>query len=382
MQQLSITAASLPNGLVGNVYPSQTLTATGGTPPYTWSLASGSLPAGLTLSPAGVISGTTTSTTTQVNITTNTLPNGAVDTAYTAPNLAATGGTQPYTWSVSSGTLPPGLTLSNTGSITGTPSTADTYRFTIGLTDSSTPPLSASRQYTIIIQPKITITSSPDLPLAVAGALYRQQLVATGPQTMTWSAVSALPPGLSLGSTGLLSGTPSLAGFYDFTVQVSANDPPQSARQTFQITVNQALAFTTVAALPDATLNAPYSVTIEAIGGVPPYTWSNPGRPLPAGLTLSNSGVISGTPTGLGTFTFTIAVRDSFTTPLEVSRNFTLVVAAPLSITTATLPSAFLNQAYSHRLQASGGTAPYTWVVAAGTLPDGLTLSTAAARPQ
>jgi hypothetical protein len=150
-QSLAIPTTTLPSGSVGTTY-SATLNATGGTTPYQWSLTSGTLPGGLSLSKAGLISGTPTTsanatsltfkvtdsnhpvqsksvtlsltiTPSAVAVTTGSLPSGQVGNAYTA-NLAANGGTTPYKWSLSSGTLPQGLSLSTSGAITGTPTTA------------------------------------------------------------------------------------------------------------------------------------------------------------------------------------------------------------------------------------------------------------------
>jgi hypothetical protein len=161
----TVTTTSLPGGVVGTAY-SQTLTATGGTPPYAWSLDAGSLPAGLTLDTStGSLTGTPTgagtfSFTARVTdslsqfdtqdltvvvdppptptVTTTTLPGGVVGTAY-AQTLAATGGTPPYTWSVDSGTLPAGLTLNpSTGAVAGTPTSNGTSAFTVRVTDSLT----------------------------------------------------------------------------------------------------------------------------------------------------------------------------------------------------------------------------------------------------
>ncbi|HET9177359.1 MAG TPA: putative Ig domain-containing protein [Terriglobia bacterium] len=157
----TITTASLTNGTQNTAY-SATLAASGGTTPYTWSITAGSLPAGLTLnSSTGAISGTPTGTgtsnfTVQVSdansqtatkalsitvnppalaISTTSLPNGTQNTAYSA-TLAASGGTTPYTWSISAGSLPAGLTLnSSTGAITGTPTGSGVSNFTVKVTD-------------------------------------------------------------------------------------------------------------------------------------------------------------------------------------------------------------------------------------------------------
>jgi hypothetical protein len=95
-------------------------------------------------------------------------------------------------------------------------------------------------------------------------------------------------------------------------------------------------------------------------------------------MTLSSAGVLSGTPTVTGTFTFSITVTDSSTPVQTLTASYTLTVAAPPTVITApSLPAGMVNVAYSQTLVATGGTAPYTWTLASGTLPTGITLSTA-----
>ena len=173
-QGLTITTASLPGGSLGQPYQAQ-LTASGGQPPYTWSLTSGNLPAGLNLSISGLISGIPTASgtftfTVQVTdqasnragrnlsitisssdlaITTTQLPNGTQGIAYSA-TLSATGGTPPYTWSLVSGSLPAGLNLvSNSGAIQGTPTTVGVSNFTVQVRDALSNIARASLQITI-----------------------------------------------------------------------------------------------------------------------------------------------------------------------------------------------------------------------------------------
>lgn len=159
---LAISSTSVPTGTTGTAY-SAALGATGGTAPYTWSLAGGTLPAGLTMSSTGAITGTpttsgsysfmaavkdaasnmqsytySTSIAQGTSITTASVPNGTAGTAYPATTLSATGGTGgPYTWALASGTMPPGLTLASTGSISGTPTTAAGYTFALQAKDAS-----------------------------------------------------------------------------------------------------------------------------------------------------------------------------------------------------------------------------------------------------
>ncbi len=174
-----VSTTSLANGAVGSAY-SQTLTATGGTTPYTWAVATGTLPAGLNLSAAGVISGTPTAagsssftvrvtdsaspavTATQalsltitaapvvLAVTTTSVANGAVGSAY-SQTLTATGGTTPYTWAVATGTLPAGLSLSAAGVISGTPSAAGSFTFNVSVTDSASPAATAAKAVALTV---------------------------------------------------------------------------------------------------------------------------------------------------------------------------------------------------------------------------------------
>ena len=177
---LAITTSTLHDGTRTQVYtPNETLAATGGTPPYTWSLAAATPPSGLSLSGAGVISGTVAAgatlgvtqftvrvtdsaaspaTITKVlsidvadplNITTASLPGGTVGSSYSTP-LALTGGKSPFTWSLQSGNLPPGLNIVGSN-ITGTPTTAGGFSFTVGAADSGNPQRTDAQNLSITI---------------------------------------------------------------------------------------------------------------------------------------------------------------------------------------------------------------------------------------
>ena len=162
-----------------------------------------------------------------------TLPNGSVGTPYNQ-TVSASGGTAPYFFSVSSGALPTGLILnSSTGAITGTPTTAGTFTFTITATDANG--CTGSRQYTITIAspgcPAI-ILSPTTLPPGQNQQPYVQTITASGgtaPYTFT-IASGALPVGLSLSSTGLLSGTPQQSGIFNFTIRATDSVGCQGSR--------------------------------------------------------------------------------------------------------------------------------------------------------
>lgn len=123
-----------------------------------------------------------------------------------------------------------------------------------------------------------------------------------------------------------------------------------------------------------AQVGASYSAVLQASGGTPPYNWSVSSGTLPGGLTLSTGGVLSGTPTAAGTFSFTARVTDAASNSTTASLQVTIAPPA-LSITTTSLPSGQINVAYSAALSATGGTKPYTWALTAGTLPAGLGLN-------
>ena len=131
----------------------------------------------------------------------------------------------------------------------------------------------------------------------------------------------------------------------------------------------------TTASLPPGTVNNPYSATLTAAGGTPPYTWSIIKGSLPAGLALdANSGVISGTPTTTGTSTFTVQASDSESPPATTTATFSITIQSPLLITTSSLPPGTVNSPYNATLTAVGGLPPYTWSITSGSLPAGLSL--------
>ena len=395
-----ITAPALPNGSVGTAY-SQTLAASGGTPPYSWAITSGSPPAGLALSPAGVISGTPTAAATStfaVQVTDSTgakgsktftltigsaptistgspLPEGEVGVPYSQA-LAAVSGAPPYTWAVTTSALPSGLTLSATGAIGGTPGAAGAFSFTVQVTDSNS--VSATKALAITIATRVGVATPATLNGGSVAASYSQTLAATGGlPPYSWSLVSgALPGGLTLSSGGVISGSPAAAGTFTFTASVT-DSAGATASQPFTITTATGLVISSAATLPGAVIATAYSETLRAAGGTPPYTWTLTAGSLPTGLSLAASGIISGTPTGVGVSSFTAQVTDSAS--LQTSKQMSIAVELRPSITTSALPNGVAGVAYSQALAASGGTPPYSWSISTGSLPAGLALSTAGA---
>jgi len=254
----------------------------------------------------------------QATISSAALPNGEVGFAYST-TLAATGGIPPYTnWIVSNGTLPEGLTLNNlTGVISGTPVSVFTSSFSITVRD-STATTSAPQNFTIAIGSAVKILGPGTLPGGIVGVAYPPPgggvaFSATGgwpPQT--WSA-TGLPAGMSMSVTGLLSGTPSAPGNYNpqFTVTDSIKATASVTLPLAITTPPSGVQITPGQTLPGGMIDTFYSQLLLATGGVLPYSWSLVSGSLPPGLTLSSVGVISGTLTTTGAYTFTAKVTDA-----------------------------------------------------------------------
>jgi Putative Ig domain len=261
-------------------------------------------------------------------VSTASLPNGLQNTAYST-TLAATGGTAPYTWSLSAGSLPAGLTLaSNTGVISGTPTGFGTSNFAVLVTDANSVTGSKSLSLSVMDPPTVTTAS---LPNGTQNAAYSATLTASaGITPYTWSlSAGTLPAGLTLASnTGVISGIPTSAGTSNFTVQVTdANAMAGTKALSIVVSAGSGPAITTASPLPNATQNVAYSRTVSATGGTLPYTWAISVGTLPNGLTINSStGAISGTPTVTGTFSFTVQVTDA--AAFTGTKTFGMTVAA------------------------------------------------------
>jgi hypothetical protein len=173
---------------------------------------------------------------------------------------------------------------------------------------------------------------TPSLPNGEVGIAYNATLTASGGQTpYTWSVVTGnLPTGLSLNaSTGVVSGMPTAAGNFTFTLKVEDSSPvKKNDTRGYTVAIAPARLQITTPTLPDGRINVAYSITVQATGGISPYTWSISVGNLPAGLTLNAStGVISGMPTATGDFNFTVMVADSASLAKNDTRNFAIHVA-------------------------------------------------------
>ena len=369
VNSLTITTASINDGYVGTAF-SQTIGAAGGTGVgYTFVKTAGSFPPGLLLSVGGgVLSGTPTgsggsySFTIQVtdsgsntaskaftqtiyvapSVTTASLVDGYTDQPYSA-TIAGTGGKSPYTWDISVGALPGGITITpSSGALSGQPSAAGAVSFTARLTDQNGKTATAALSITSYLPPVQTspaqisdayLTTAYSYPLGVDG----------GKPAYVWTGVAGLPSGITMSDGGVVSGTPTDAGIFNFSPTVTDNNG-RFANAAHSLRVFDLPSITTATTLPDAYREQSYSKTLAATGGAAPLVWSQVSGALPAGITLSDAGVLTGLPTQSGPFTATIKVTD-INSKLD-SKTFSLTVQPPLDISTTTLADGYVGTAY------------------------------------
>ena len=259
-------------------------------------------------------------------------PAGQVGVAY-SQQLTVTGGTAPFTWSISSGTLPAGLTLNaTTGLLSGTPTAAGSSPVTIRVVDASGQ--IATRAVTLVIAATPGLVFTP--AAGEVGVPYGQQPTLTGGTgPFTWRiSAGSLPAGVTINAaTGLVSGTPTASG--NFSVTVAATDIfNQVATATATIVIVAQPAFTATSP-PSGQIGVAYSHTFAVTGGALPLTWSISAGSLPAGLSFNSStGVLSGTPTAVGSSAFTVSVVDA--KGQSAAKPVTVVIGTgPLVITAA-----------------------------------------------
>jgi putative Ig domain-containing protein/matrixin len=248
--------------------------------------------------------------------------------------LAAAGGTPPYLWSVTAGTLPAGLSLnSNTGLIAGTPAAAGSSSLKVQVSDSVSRTSEKSLTINVAGPPVDALDiKTLALPVVMKGAAFNSQLEATGgrPPYIWTVAAGALPAGLGLDrASGSISGAAQVAGSFGFTIEVADADS-RAARKSLSMTVLQPLSIE-VASSVDGMKGSAFTYQTNAAGGAPPYTWSVSSGALPTGLSLgASTGVISGTPSASGTFNASITIRDQ--SSRTATANLQIRVIDPLTI--------------------------------------------------
>ncbi|MFK0278489.1 putative Ig domain-containing protein [Ensifer sp. NPDC090286] len=423
---LTVTPVSLPTPAISTPY-SQTLATTGGTAPYTYALAGGTtLPPGLTLSAGGVISGTPTgsgpynfivrvtdSTTPTphtydksynptiaapvIDVTPDNPPDGGVGTPYSV-QFAASGGTPAYAYTLDTGTLPTGLSLSTGGLLSGTPTATGSFTFKLKIQDSTTISTGGvhflAQNFTVTVNAFPPVTLSPAsgsaLSAATVGTAYSQAISASGGSGAISYAVTAgsLPAGLGLNpTTGAITGTPTAVGTANFTVTATAaTTGSASANYSIAVAAPPVVLTPAAGALSGGTVGVAYSnSSISATGGVGAITYSVSAGALPAGLSINPStGAITGTPLpGAYGPTASFTVKATAATIGTDSKIYSIAIAAPPVVLTppaGALAGGDVNVAYpGASISATGGVGTFTYVVTAGTLPDGLSLSSTGA---
>jgi hypothetical protein len=313
------------------------------TKPVTVTIIAGALPPGVTMNKTGVFSGTPTtvgnfpvtfsvadaSKPAEVAIFPTSMPilpmainvgvntHAAIQTSL-SEKLGVYGGELPLTWSVTSGELPPGLKLANTGDLSGTPTALGSYTFTVSVHDGyKAAPHTASATFTITVDP--IAVSNEYLPTATVGKVYSSYAMKTdgGKGSKKWVITSGgLPSGMKMSTTGVITGTPTQSGSFPITFRATDSAVPadSTAPTTFTLTV-AALAITG----PNGyypVAGKRFTTTLKTNGGYGKLTWSIASGSLPAGLTLTSAGVVSGTPAAISpnhsnAYPVTLAVHDS-----------------------------------------------------------------------
>lgn len=355
-----------PQGMVGTPYAHRfTAPPAGGggagcDPPYIVTVDSGALPPGLSLATDGWVRGTPTQAGSwsfwvsirddpsdkpwcnpmsaereftikvidRLVIGPESAAPGTVGVPYTLPMIATL--SEPKTWSVSQGQLPPGLTLAtSTGLISGTPASAGTYSFTVlAVVD---PKRSDTKALTIVVRdPLATQSTAPfDATRGARGEVgvsFRATLAVTGGSgTYAWSlAGGALPPGVTL-ANGTISGKPTASGVYPFVAAVTDTES-RVTNYSGRISVAERLAISTLRVRPGK-VGRPYRARVVTSGGIEPASWRVVRGSLPRGLRLDRArGVVSGVPTRAGVQRVMLEVADSL--GATARRTLTIVVAA------------------------------------------------------
>ena len=403
---LAIPADAPPSAMAGADFLWQ-IPAKGGIPPYKFELAEGSkLPPGMFLSeyaPHGRIVGepTATGTFTFKVIAKDTLSQQAegevtitvapynlslaeippVEGKYNEPlaiNPVASGGVPPLVWSVQ-GQLPKGLSLNaSSGEISGKPMVAGSFDFVLKATDAKRKSVTQNASIRTTVDPLAITTTT--LPSAKAGSPFNAEIATTGgilPVNLSLKSGSMLPPGLTL-AKGKLTGTPSAAGSFAFTIVAEdSNAASKSSReQDFNIEIaSHGMEIAPEPALISGKVKEPLSATFTATGGEPPYKWSATGD-LPRGLSLdASTGVLSGTPGELKTGTIMIRISDA--TGFPSTRSIPVSITTdPLEIIHEPAPLARPGADFKWGFQLKGGLSPRPIRLAPdSTLPPGLYLS-------
>ncbi|MBI1765507.1 MAG: putative Ig domain-containing protein [Acidobacteria bacterium] len=394
-----ITLGPLSGAVAGTPYNQSAVASPAGS--YTYSVMSGSLPTGLTLNAAtGAVTGTPTVAGTftftlkaadnvnpcmgtrnytvvitcpTVTLAPTTLPNATVNVAYPTTLTGSPAGGN-YTFAVTSGLLPAGLTLNANGSFSGAPTQSGVFNFRV--TAAGFGGCTGFLDYALVVICQTVTLSPASLPSGTAGTAYSQSVSASPAGAYTYAVTSgSLPAGLTLnGATGALTGTPTTTGSFSCTLTASAG--ACSGSQNYTVTIGCPTITLSPGSLAAGQAGVAYSQTLS-VSPAGSYTFSLIAGSLPAGLTLNAStGVISGIATATGAATFTVKAQAA--TGCAATQNYMLVIGCPtITVNPATLPSGTTGTAYSQVISAAPAGGNYSYAVTSGSLPLGLSLNAA-----
>ena len=299
-------------------------------------------------------------------------PAATTDAQYVGYTFTASGGTPPLSWNADS--LPPGLALSASGQLSGTPATAGTYHFSVTVTDASMPPLATNAPVSLQVNDSAIVVAPASPPAGTATYAYPGFgfSASGGSAPYTWKASGTPPPGLTFGTDGTVSGTPTQVGTFAFSVTAtdSAQQPMSSPPLATQIVIGAPgpLTFNSTPAPPAGIVGTPYGpFAFSASGGFQPLKWSITTGSLPPGLTLGSSdGSLNGTPTtpAASPYSFTVTVTDSASTPVSQSLPFSIMVTLPPppTINNQEAPTGTVGAAYTpYQFAVSNGVQPLVW---------------------
>ncbi len=406
---LSISTPSLPAWTVNRPYFSS-IVSSGGTGAYTYNLANGSPPPGL--APDLKLSCPEQVDTIQFGFL-----------RYYRGTLSLTGGTMPYTYRNFGEFLPPGLSLSSSGVLSGPLTDTGTFNYTIGARDANG--LGVFRSCSmVVVTATTTIGLACPYKTAQIGNYYNSGVtVQNAVQTPGFQLLAgALPTGLTLSASGALTGTPSGSpGLFNYTVQtqtgngtqdlacsirtysapsqanasslngvpstagtftfgLNVNDEYQNfATRSFSVTINPQPSFNSIT-LPAGNVSVAYATSNIAsarVGGTAPFTFSVTSGILPPGISLSSSGLLSGTPSAGGIFSFSVGVTDAAGATASATVQVTIIAPNPdpLRFSTMTLENATVGINFTQLLQAAGGSPPYRFSLRSGSTAPGTSLS-------
>jgi hypothetical protein len=307
-------------------------------------------------------------------ITTASLPTATVGKPYST-TLTASGGAPPLIWSVASGALPPGISVSS-GGLVGYPTTAGTYSLTLQVTDSLGK--SDRRSYTLTVLERLVFAGGFSFPQV--GQPFSARLPAQGGSPPYFFAVVAggLPPGISLdSSSGTLSGTPYIPGKFPVTFQVT-DRLGSSATWPMEFMVDPE-PMRIECHLPDhAHVGLNYYLQFRITGGLPPITMKVLAGSVPPGLALtfpSPVGQLSGMPTTVGDYAFQVEATDAGQTSIQFWVNVRVLPPLPIFALVQAPLKGTVGVPFRFVPTVSGGVPPLRFrLKEPSTLPPGLSL--------